>query len=303
MGSQCSCTNLPQELGSSRNIDRLSSPTTSENRRFSIQQSPLRVSEVFRYHPVEGRESKEFEHFDLSGHHDHTLWDNQATQDVLPTPKHTKHTNGFVSCNIHEAVDYLISGYIRSICKQYHNDNASKYISSLILNTSSQQKSLFHLLSEHWNTTMIHLELLFRGTRDDVQQLKTLFNKRNTLWMIQSMDDDIFGGFTSMAYKHSITKHYDKDAFLWNLQTSKIFDNDKKCAEEENVYYGGEEGDVIIQFGNGPDLIIKKQWHAHNVNQSIARSFKFNRDELIGTKHENGHFKIKEIEVFVVYGI
>eukprot|EP01084_Bolivina_argentea_P275917 470647_1 len=109
MGSKCSCLSTPPESRQLFNtesmketVNSIRSPVTSENRRFSLPASPLRLSEVFKttttkYQHIELIDSKEMDDFDLTDN----INNNNNKLDINPLH------------DIHETINYLISGYLR----------------------------------------------------------------------------------------------------------------------------------------------------------------------------------------------
>ena len=351
MGTKCSCVSAPQEVRPNTSNINTTSPTTSENRRFCIPQSPLQLDKVFV------TTTTKYQHIALI----------EPDKDEIEDLEIDQGNNlDFLSYDVHETIDHLLSGFVRNklqndqdqndnfhlsqnlkmlptikeICNKYYNHYLSPNINitknddhSLILSDTKDEVALINLLHSHWNLEcmslsfdlpLFHLELLFRASRDGIDDDFTMFHRKcdkkgKTLLLIQGTNNEIFGGFTSINYQivDSETKcrsYYDRHAFLFNLTRNKIFginrDGKKINLGNTNIFHHHQDSKIGIQFGSGPDLLIfKKNCCNYNINQSVPFSFNFIGDELVGRNQQNHKmdkdicFTIKEMEVFKVYGI
>ena len=74
----------------------------------------------------------------------------------------------------------------------------------------------------------------------------------NTLTVIKSTNNRIFGGFTSLSY-HSLNGqyYYDSNAFIFSLNNLEVYEVNKK---ENSVWIGSS---YSIIFGSGHDIFCK----------------------------------------------
>ena len=350
MGQKCSCVSTPSELrpdtintvnGSISRNGLTSSTVDSGTQRFCIKQEPLRLDKVFettntKYQRIELIEAKEL-------NDDSDSADSQLLQSISDSNSR--------SFDIHQSIDFLVSGFIRNnldshyleilpiikqICQLYysiyslsiHNDVNTQINSdpdsyySKILNDMNEEKNLLELLHNHWKSEwqlipyylpIIHLQLLYRASRDGINDNFKMFHKKvdgkgKTLMLIQTKNDHIFGGFTSISYNlvHENKMYYDRNAFLFSLTRNEIYDINRNGVNlgNGNIFHHDALSEIGIHFGSGPDLIIKNNCCLQQTSQSMgAFSFNFSVDQLIGKQNDNGHFLVTELEIFRVYGI
>ena len=134
-------------------------------------------------------------------------------------------------------------------------------------------------------------KLLYKGTTDgDTIDIfhKKCDNQFPTISIIESTDDQIFGGYTTKSWDKNNIK--DPDSFLFNLNIRK------KYPVSNNR---GLLGDYICDFGgeNFHELWIKNQYFSNGGGCDNGKGYNFKNYELSGGK--NG-FKIKEIEIYKV---
>jgi hypothetical protein len=150
------------------------------------------------------------------------------------------------------------------------------------------------------------LQLLYRGSRDGFQA--STFHSRcnghpNTISLILSTNDCIFGGFTPIAW--SSRNGYASDpsltSFLFTLKnphnlSPRIFKQKQaEYAIDDNASYGPI-------FGNGYDIIVYDQCQSSTRSYSNVGTTYVNDTEIAATQVLTGsqYFTVKEIEVVEV---
>lgn len=276
MGSKCSCVQAPEEHIPARNIE--SPKDDGHNRRYSIGESPLRMSQVFVY----TESVKDFGNFHLSVSKEIDF--DQSHLDLL-------------TYTTEEIFDYLICGYIgQHLSNDRLHQNIKNTIigycdcvisaNSVILNEmdNDNQKKLIDLLCNHLHPSLplMFLQIQFcwncDGEHDNfevIQQQKRAEDfEVNRLLIVQTVTNQIFGGFNKNLMNGC------DDIFLCNL--------------EQNAVYGVNENEKMpIHMAPITDLIVKAL-NMKNLNLSF---FDFNK-----TTDAHGSL-IRRIEVFRVYGV
>ena len=141
--------------------------------------------------------------------------------------------------------------------------------------------------------------LLYRASEDGFSGES--FHKKcdgfkNTLTVITSTSDNIFGGYTGAAWNQSEDWIYDTDSFIFSLINKLNSPFKSNCIKNEYSIYGGSSFGPV--FGDGHDLHIasnsdKNQYNCSNVGYSYECA-QNNNSILAGSRY----FKTKEIEVY-----
>lgn len=115
----------------------------------------------------------------------------------------------------------------------------------------------------------------------------------NILILIRSVNERIFGAFTSLKYD-SFSNCYKKDehAFIYSLDNMEIYE----CAKPESAVYIGSNCGVL--FGVGKDLLVEKGCLKNYLSTSVQMSYDYKGKEHALTGGER--FGVKDYEVFQV---
>ena len=206
-----------------------------------------------------------------------------------------------------------VSGYLRNqilkipesillvILLFYYNS-----IESSILTDAECDKllSLFEQENVLKNLKNCSYKLLFKGTRDGFKS-KTFYekcNKKNTLCIIHTERNYVFGGYTSISWRRTngnIEYETDLSAFLFVIRSSKRAEA-KVCPIKNNGEYAIAQGQRhYLSFGNHGWGFCLCQ-HGDNDPIGFASGgkcpeYNLGKYELMG---QTCHFKPTEIEVF-----
>ena len=292
MGSKCGCVQLPREVVPTTEINtvesrsRSRSRSTSHNRRFSIGESPLSVHRIFKYDSNQHSKPR----YDMAQTMEHLVsgW----LRDAMPSQSRT------------------FTAELKDLCCRYASpccsDAVGRNIDVLLGHWRRHMDMHIDLsLWSRFSLPIVHLEPLFHGDADSMgtggfQALHEACDHKGSVLVVMrsTSNKQRFGAFTSCLGE----TRFDERAFLFNLTARKIFGIDKKAGDGCNVFACGKDSDVGLQFGSGPDLVVRKGGFSQNVNQCVPHSFEFSVDELNGT-HDNGHFTLRDINVLRVHGI
>lgn len=162
---------------------------------------------------------------------------------------------------------------------------------SLVNNSRIVSKSDFEYLNSIIYQDGLDFNLVYRASRDGLiaENFHALCGKKdqfNTLTIIQTTNNDVFGGYT---YGNWSMKGFreDRNAFLFNLKTQKKY----KVKDGAHACFTGEK--LLTVFGSG-DLVIGE-------NKSHS-SFPISYEGTVALELTNGVeiFEVKEMEVFVL---
>ena len=92
----------------------------------------------------------------------------------------------------------------------------------------------------------------------------------NTLTVIKSTNNRIFGGFTSFSY-HSLNSqyYYDSNAFIFSLNNLEVYEVNKK---ENSVWIGSS---YSIIFGSGHDIYLQDKCLSNSQNCSVQTCYNY----------------------------
>jgi len=142
-------------------------------------------------------------------------------------------------------------------------------------------------------------QLLYKGTLDgDTKEIfhKKCDNQGPNISIIQSTDEQIFGGYTSKSWNINNKNDVpDAESFLFNINNKrKYFVSNNRGLFKEDGY--------ICDFGgdNFHELWIQDNYFSKGGNCDNGKGYNFKNYELSGGKN---NFSIKEIEVYKVIEI
>jgi len=145
--------------------------------------------------------------------------------------------------------------------------------------------------------------LLWRGTRDGFEASKfhsLCDDKPNTLTVVKTTTDCIFGGFTSVPWLSSGAWKQDNKAFLFSLKNprNQLLKLNIKANDVSAIYHGSSYGPL---FGSGNDLFISNLSNTNSTSYSNCPSSYTNNN--ISSPYYLGdsqNFQTVEVEVFQV---
>eukprot|EP01084_Bolivina_argentea_P119291 211526_1 len=198
---------------------------------------------------------------------------------------------------------YNIASIIKHFCLLYYRDAMNSEILTTI-----EQKTFFDLLYEHnkfgFNEYGYLLwKLIYRGSKDGFSYdsfVKHCFNKKDIVCIIQTTNNNCFGGYTCVGYQgdglNEDTKFIkDKKAFMFLVKSS--FNYPPIIAP---IKFGYERFAIATCkpyyciFGSGWDCYCS----AEKYGNTYIASYKFPTVGKYLNGPKTGHFYIKEIEVF-----
>jgi len=182
---------------------------------------------------------------------------------------------------------------------------SNKMMDSLILSSRGRQKKLFLLcefpVDQKWN-------LIYRASQDGFEAAKfhsKCDNKPNTLVIIKSTNDNVFGGYTEQTWNHSgdyinIYKA-DPNAFIFSLINKLNRQLKMKWSKNNGIYCDISYGPI---FGGGYDLFIADKSNT-NTNSYSNLSHSYTHPEYEHGSNEaklflagSLNFQVSEIEVY-----
>ena len=148
------------------------------------------------------------------------------------------------------------------------------------------------------NKNLIKYELIYKmtvngSTASDFH--KYCDNKGPTLTIIETTNNEIFGGFTPLSWnKENDGKDKSKKTFLFSLNLMKKYDmfNRSKRA----ILYSSNYGPIFGIY----DIFFNGLLKGHINANKDSNFFEFQQLELLQEKGESGSFDTQEIEIFKV---
>ena len=195
---------------------------------------------------------------------------------------------------------FIIVQLVQDLCLLYFH----KIMDSEIL-THIEQMKLFDLINDNTIIEYKLCDLLFRGTRDGFSRndfYKKCNNKQDTICLIQSHQNNVFGGFTSLKWDESRNRGYQTDpaAFLYLIRSNK---SNKDSEWKPKVYPIQNGGINALEQGRGYYLAFGDCGYGFWMEGKRGRAsegqcgeFNINENELNGN---NVSFIIEQIEVFI----
>ena len=218
----------------------------------------------------------------------------------------------------------IVSGYIKKVQKLLPTDNSFHVIVQLIQDlcllyfsividtkilTDSEQSKLIEMVNDHTtNKFMINeWRLLYRATRDGFEQenfYQKCDEKNNTICIIQTTNDNIFGGYTSLKLSKSQSQFFNHEtdpfAFVYLIRSNK--------GDNPRIFPVQNNGKLAIQhymhgylsFGQNGRAFYFTKWGEHAPITGIAThtdcpQYNLHQSQLNGADHV---FKPTEIEIF-----
>ena len=142
-----------------------------------------------------------------------------------------------------------------------------------IFDNKKQYDFIIKTLSDRLNRKIAYLDKIYQATVDGDTTAK--FHSKcdghaNTLTVIKSTNNKIFGGFTSLAY-HSLNGqyYYDSNAFIFSLNNLEIYEVNQK---ENSVWIGSS---YSIMFGSGYDIYLPDKCLSNSQNYSVQSSYNY----------------------------
>ena len=219
------------------------------------------------------------------------LLNEQKRQNIPILDEEIKKVNNKIN-NMKENISQLKKKYKELTGKEYDiSIPDDKDTGSLVNNSKILSKAEFAYLNTIIYPEGLDFNLVYRASRDGLiaENFHSLCGQKkqfNTLTIIQTTKNDVFGGYTFGSWGMSGFRE-DKNAFLFNVKTQKKF----KVRDSAHACFTGEK--LLTVFGNG-DLVIGE-------NKSHS-SFPISYEGDIPFELTNGeeNFEVKEMEVFVL---
>lgn len=142
-----------------------------------------------------------------------------------------------------------------------------------IFDNIKQYDFIIKILGERLNRKISHLQKIYQATVDGDTTAKfhsKVDGHSNTLIIIKSTNDKIFGAFTSLAY-HSLNGqyYYDSNAFIFSLTNLEIYEVNKK---EHSVWIGSSHS---VLFGSGHDIWLQDKCLSNSQNYSVQTCYNY----------------------------
>jgi hypothetical protein len=188
------------------------------------------------------------------------------------------------------------------ICKNLLGVTISKkMIESNILDGNYQIKELFLLcefpIRQKWN-------LIYRASKDGFEATNfhsKCDNKPNTLTIIKSTNDNVFGGYTEQKWNQIFYYKDDPNSFLFSLINKLNKPIKIKWSKSDGIYFGSNYGPI---FGGGHDLCIADKSNINTTSYSnlglsyIHPDYVFGSDKARSFLAGSYKFQVSEIEVY-----
>jgi len=173
-------------------------------------------------------------------------------------------------------------------------------MSSTLLSGRNQVKDLLSLcefpVDQKWN-------LIYRASQDGFEAAKlhtNCDNKPNTLTVIKTTNDYVFGGYTEQTWNHSVCYKADPNSFIFSL-INKLNEPIKIKWSQGNGINCGKS--YCPTFGN-TDLYIADKSNTNKISYSnlghsyIHPDYRFETNEAKSFLAGSYNFQVSEIEVF-----
>jgi hypothetical protein len=174
-----------------------------------------------------------------------------------------------------------------------------KMIDSLIL--CNRVKKLFSLcefpVDQKWN-------LIYRASQDGFEAAKfhsKCDSKPNTLIIIKSTNDNVFGGYTEQTWNHTGNYKADPNSFLFSLINKLNKPIKMKWSRNNGIFCNSSYGPT---FGGGHDLLIANNSNINKTSNSnlgnsyIHQDYVYGSDEAKSFLDGSYNFQVSEIEVY-----
>jgi hypothetical protein len=174
-------------------------------------------------------------------------------------------------------------------------------IDSLILSNRGQQKKLFTLcefpIDQKWN-------LIYRASQNGFEASSfhsKCDNKPNTLIIIKTTNDNVFGGYTEQTWNHTANYKADPNSFLFSLINKLNKPIKMKWSRNYGICCSSSYGPV---FGGGHDLLIANNSNINTKSSSdLGHSYthpdyEYASNEAKSFLAGSFNFQVSEIEVY-----
>ena len=206
--------------------------------------------------------------------------------------------NGYVKLNYGKSI-------VDGICNMIYNYYTIK-MESIILNNNEQYLLIISLLDQFTKNGIkyIDTELLFRAS--DNKYSSRAFHKicneqSNTIVIIHTETDHVFGGFTSQPWpSKEFARIVDENALLFSIRPKlEFFKSRRNHVKPTIAKHGPLIGPI---FGDGWDLYIDNTSNGKDCHgASTPTTFAFNGKEVLGVDFDPSyqyHFIVVDYEVF-----
>ena len=190
--------------------------------------------------------------------------------------------------------------------KSLHIIKDNIFDSTIIKNDLRKQNAINNWIKEKMNKNIIKYELIYKLTKNGSSSLdfhKCCDNKGPTLTIIETKNNDIFGGFTPLSWNTNGNNHdKSKKTFLFSLNLMKKYDmfNREKNAIICYKSYGPTFGDGPETYGTYYDITFNENLMEGIIYVNKSNFFEYQQLELTQGKGEYETFDTKEIEIFKV---
>jgi len=166
-----------------------------------------------------------------------------------------------------------------------------------------QQESLLALIGFETNS----FSLLWRGSLDGFETSKfhaACDGKANTLTVIKTTTDCIFGGYTSVPWSSDLSYKSDSTAFLFSLENPRNLPSKLKSSNENAVFHSPSMGPTFggrNTFG-GHDLYVANlsNTNKNSFNSPYPYSYLNGQTDVQFFLGDSFTFQTVEVEVFQI---
>ena len=162
-------------------------------------------------------------------------------------------------------------------------------------------------------------KLLFRATRDSFA--KTAFhqhvdNHKHLIVIVESMEGDLFGAFTTATMNCEFGTTCDKESFAFRFENSKMYqfrlDFNRvaiSLSKYESIYlfafnalfWIGDNANVLNYSSSFQDFSVDEEGNTHSDKYMVKEDVIHNKEILTNSRYFGGkNFLVKEIEVFTI---
>ena len=174
-------------------------------------------------------------------------------------------------------------------------------MNSSILSEKYQTKQLMSLcefpVDQKWN-------LIYRASQDGFEAAKfhtNCDNKPNTLIVIKSTNDNVFGGYTEQTWNHTGDYKTDKNSFIFSFINKLNKPIKMKWSKSVGIYCRRSNGPI---FGGGFDLCIADKSNTNTTSYSnlgysyTHPDYEYKSDEAKSFLAGSYNFQVSEMEVY-----
>eukprot|EP01084_Bolivina_argentea_P110875 197928_1 len=161
---------------------------------------------------------------------------------ILSSDQHHSLVNGYIHrIEILFKKKQIIPDSIYMRCYQFYQPNLNIVMDSLIL-TDKEKNTFKHIICKQKYKLTLQWKLIYRASRDGFKYND--FTRKcdgicNTLSIIRTANNNVFGGFTRIAWSTNNKRYTDPDAFLILLRSTKNY------AAQSFNYIGCMNGNAV----------------------------------------------------------